>query len=297
MELTTFEALFRAFLRFYGSESCEDPKKPGTLGNYEKKYRKITAWLQCRQLASLDAEAFSIALAKELLRDMLSRYGRNYSVRMVKMVGQVLQWGINEGLIREHPLKHMTLKRDGKKKIVHLTPEEVSEIAGWNFRSAMLTKIRDIFVLACYTGFDYGCSMRVCRQHLVLHTDGRHYLVKPRDKAIGDKVNEAVIPLHPHARGILERYGWLMPRIANGSYNRCLKEIMWIMGFEKKVSTHTARKTFAMIMLNWELYSIEAVSKMLGHTLVKTTEESYAQVNITRISRELDQRQRKDRAA
>lgn len=292
MESTTFEALFRAFLRFYESPGCEDPKKLGTLGNYEKKARKILAWLSAQGLAGIAAEHFDIAIAKRLLRDLLGqKKGRNYAVRIVKFIGQIQQWGINEGLILHHPLKYFTLRRDGKKKIIHLTPAELAEIEGWRFKSSMLNKIRDIFLLACYTGLDYGCSMRLGREHLVMHTDGREYIIKPREKAIGDHINEAIIPLFPKAKAILERYNWQMPRIALGSYNRVLKEIMWIMGFEKKVSTHTARKTFAMIMLNWELYSLPAVSKMLGHTSVRTTEDAYAQVNIERISRELDQRE------
>lgn len=48
------------------------------------------------------------------------------------------------------------------------------------------------------------------------------------------------------------------------------------------------RKIFFMNKLNNEGYSMEAASKMGGHKRVKTTEETYARVNINLISKELD---------
>lgn len=140
---------------------------------------------------------------------------------------------------------------------------------------------------------EYGLSQSefgsiIEKSHVAVgNIETRQYIIKPREKAQLGFVNEAIIPLFTEPRDILERYGYKLPRIANGTYNRMLKEVMAIAGINKHVTTHTARRTFAMIKLNHEGYSMETVSKMLGHTKVKTTEESYARVNIERISREL----------
>ena len=44
--------------------------------------------------------------------------------------------------------------------------------------------------------------------------------------------------------------GLIFPRISNQRYNSYLKEIAVIIGVEKKLTTHIARKTFASTVLN-----------------------------------------------
>lgn len=284
----TFAELYARFIEHHSDPHNDAPRKGGTLGNYKKKKKKIMEWLESYGWKDLPADQFTIGKAKLLLREMLARgFSRNYSVRMAKMPGQVFAWACREELLDKNPLEHLKLKRDNQRKIIHLDPNELQAVRDHRFTSIYLSRVRDIFVFSCYTGVDYGCSMALRREHIITHRDGRQYIIKPREKAQLGFVNEAIIPLFTEPRDILERYGYKLPRIANGTYNRMLKEVMAIAGINKHVTTHTARRTFAMIKLNHEGYSMETVSKMLGHTKVKTTEESYARVNIERISREL----------
>lgn len=73
-----------------------------------------------------------------------------------------------------------------------------------------------------------------------------------------------------------------MPAISNQKYNSYLKEVGEILGFKTKITTHIGRKTFGTIALN-DGYSIESVSKMLGHSNIKTTQAHYAVVLKKRI--------------
>ena len=64
---------------------------------------------------------------------------------------------------------------------------------------------------------------------------------------------------------------------ARGAYlNKILKRIMRKLEIEKSVSMHTARHTFATICLNLGA-RIEVVSKLLGHSDIKTT-QIYAKI-------------------
>ena len=57
-----------------------------------------------------------------------------------------------------------------------------------------------------------------------------------------------------------------------------MKEIADVLGIEKKLTHHTARKTFASTILLYNGVPIEVVSQLLGHSDIKVTQKSYAQV-------------------
>lgn len=61
-----------------------------------------------------------------------------------------------------------------------------------------------------------------------------------------------------------------------------LKEVGEIVGINTKLTNHIGRKTLGTIALN-KGYSIESVSKMLGHTNIKTTQGHYAVILKKRI--------------
>ena len=70
-------------------------------------------------------------------------------------------------------------------------------------------------------------------------------------------------------------------------YNEYLKEIAGILGIEKRAPSHLARHTFATTVTYANGVSIEAISKMLGHTKLSTT-QIYARIVDQTISREMD---------
>lgn len=95
---------------------------------------------------------------------------------------------------------------------------------------------------------------------------------------------EFAIPLLPQAAELLrilapeEMDGFLLPRISNQKINSYLKEIGEIIGIDKRLTHHTARKTFATTVLLYNDIPIEIVSKLLGHADIAVTQRSYAEV-------------------
>ncbi len=77
----------------------------------------------------------------------------------------------------------------------------------------------------------------------------------------------------------------LLPVLSNQKTNAYLKEIGNICGIKKNLTTHLARHTFATLMLNNGV-PIETVSKMLGHTNLKTT-QIYAKVLSSKVSNDM----------
>lgn len=67
--------------------------------------------------------------------------------------------------------------------------------------------------------------------------------------------------------------------------NKRIKSIARKCGIEKPVSFHLSRHSFAVMALNYGM-PIESVSKILGHTDIKTT-QIYAKVTNTKLNSDI----------
>lgn len=79
----------------------------------------------------------------------------------------------------------------------------------------------------------------------------------------------------------------LLPVLSNQKINAYLKEIADLCGIKKRLSYHVARHTFATMLLSKGV-PIESVSKMLGHTNIKTT-QIYARITNKKIEQDMMQ--------
>jgi site-specific recombinase XerD len=60
-------------------------------------------------------------------------------------------------------------------------------------------------------------------------------------------------------------------------------KIQELAGIQPTLKTHLGRKKFSMIVLNVHGYSVEALSKMCGHTTTKQAEIYYTNVKENRV--------------
>jgi site-specific recombinase XerD len=90
----------------------------------------------------------------------------------------------------------------------------------------------------------------------------------------------------PKAWEIIEKYkahpkvlatGKLLPVYSNQRLNSYLKEIADLCGIKKNLTFHIARHTFATTITLTNGVPIETVSKLLGHSSIRTT-QIYAKV-------------------
>ena len=68
--------------------------------------------------------------------------------------------------------------------------------------------------------------------------------------------------------------------------NEYLKEIAALCGINERLTTHCGRHSFSTLMLTKGI-SIESVSKMLGHSDIKTT-QIYARVTPKKLFEDMD---------
>ena len=115
--------------------------------------------------------------------------------------------------------------------------------------------------------------------------NGKTWIMTRRKKT---KV-ESNILLLDIPKAIIEKYspsttskdGKLFPILSNQKMNAYLKEIADICGLQKRLTFHLARHTFATMSLSKGV-PMESVSKMLGHTNIKTT-QIYARITSKKI--------------
>jgi integrase len=125
------------------------------------------------------------------------------------------------------------------------------------------------------------------KEHIVKGFDRNEWIKMKRGKT-GRLVS---VPLLPKAKQLLKLYTsdseYLLPRMSNQKINSYLKEIGGILGIKKRITHHTARKTFAStVLLNNEV-PMEVVSELLGHSSIKITQEYYGKIVQKKVGEEM----------
>lgn len=187
-------------------------------------------------------------------------------------------------LIKDPFLLHRNSKP--KKEIIFLNPDELNSLEQHHFAQKRLQQICDMFILCCYTGLAYNEMNELNTKHIEIGFDGLEWIKMIRRKT--DK--EISIPLLPKAKEILIKFEPLakdnkcLPRISNQKFNSYLKEIAEIVGIEKNLTHHTARKTFATTVLLYNDVPMEIVSELLGHSEMSITQAHYGKIVQKKVS-------------
>ncbi|HEX7847454.1 MAG TPA: site-specific integrase, partial [Chitinophagaceae bacterium] len=163
-----------------------------------------------------------------------------------------------------------------------LSKEELEAMADKQFVSNRLEQVRDIFLFSCYTGLAYIDVQMLKRSEIVKGFDGEQWIFTSRQKTD----TPSRIPLLPYALSVIDKYkehpqceseDRVLPILSNQKMNAYLKEIADLCGINKDLTFHIARYTFATTVTLLNGVPIESVSKMLGHTNIKTTQH-YARI-------------------
>ncbi|WP_294824831.1 site-specific integrase [uncultured Flavobacterium sp.] len=173
----------------------------------------------------------------------------------------------------------------------YLNATELAELTKKEFKIERLQHVRDMFLFSCYTGLAYIDLSELTPDNIIIGIDGGQWLTTSRAKTD----TSVRVPLLPQARQIMELYkhdtraknsGTVFPVISNQKMNGYLKEIADICGITKTLTFHIARHTFATTVTLTNGVPIESVSKMLGHTSIRTT-QIYAKVVESKLSEDM----------
>lgn len=213
--------------------------------------------------------------------------GRSTINKVIQRFRKPIRNAIAEGLLERDPFV-LYKSKTVKKPVVFLSEEELHELIEYSFSQSRLNFVKDLFVFSCYTGLAYNELMTLEKQHISKGFDGNLWINMTREKTI----RLLSIPILPKAEEMIDKYishkNRIFPSISNQKYNSYLKEIADIVGINKRMTTHMARRTFASTVLLYNNVPMEIVSELLGHSSIKITQDSYAMVVQKKISLEME---------
>ena len=196
----------------------------------------------------------------------------------------------NAGLIARNPFADYHPKKTTKER-GYLIESELQALMNHKFEFESYNKVRDIFVFSCFTGMAHADVKSLTQDMIQRSFDGDQWIVKRRQKTN----TPFKIKLCSITKYIINKYkrevtgtNLVLPVPDIAYCNRILKKIAIEVGIEKSITYHMARHTFATTNALAQGIRIEVVSRMLGHTNIKTT-QIYAKVTDDMLAKGFDE--------
>ena len=272
---------------------------PGTLKHYETSKKRLVEFLKIRSDKSdiaLSKIDFSFLNSFDVFLKTEKKVMPNTALSYHKHLKKVINTAIALGYTSHCPYESFKPTRNETNRDF-LTINELNLIQNKKISVSRLDFIRNVFVFAAYTGLSFSDIEKLSSNHIQKGSDGNDWVIIDRTKT----ESRCRIPLLPAAKEVLKKYendpvalskSRLLPIYSNQKMNSYLKELADICGIQKNLSMHVARHTFATSVTLTNGVPLETVSKMLGHTSLKTT-QIYARIVDTKISNDMDQLQKK----
>lgn len=249
------------------------------LKQYAKKYKPIN-------FETITLEFYNHYLGFLKLEYNLSNNTLGKHIKTIKsFMNEATERGLNNNLEFKNK-RFKTIREEAD--TVYLNIQELDKIEKLDLKaSPRLEKVRDLFLVGCYTGLRFSDFTQINPENIV----SDNTVIEVRTKKTGQRVS---IPLHKTVRAILKKYKNKLPKAyTNQTMNEYLKEVISLAGIKemiettitkggkieksvlpkyKLVSTHTARRSFATNLYLAEVPTI-SIMKITGHK----TERSFLQ--------------------
>ena len=282
----------------YHNEEMKESLAWGTLKNYFTTQKYVVRFLkQERKTTDIYLSQLNYAFLTSFER-FVKTYKpathrqpctQNGAMKHIERLRKVVNLSIKNGWLKDDPFKQFKLKFE-KKDRGFLTQDELRRIEEKDFIDR-LDQTRDIFVFSCYTGLSYAEVYDLTSDNIVTGLDGKLWIHEQRRKS----KEWFKVPLLPQAKIIVDKYQdyplaqanrKVLPVYTNQKTNSYLKEIASLCEISKNLTFHLARHTFATTVTLANGVPIESVSKMLGHTSLRTT-QIYAKVVEQKLSSDM----------
>lgn len=284
MKKATSKILFTSWVKCFRAEkekTCRGKEYVLTIDNVTKHLVKYRG--EGIRMMDIDKD-FCVGFV-EYLKTATTRWGDKVLSKVTQkvyftMLNSMLKQAVQDGIITQNPVD--LLKRSEKVKTpdterVYLDISEVKLLANTECKSEL---VKQAFMFSCFCGLRVSDIRKLAWKDIEVVTDrygNKTYrlssiMQKTQRKVSYSLSNEAMKWLPEKGDSPLVFDGLN----AEGTINSYIKKWAEDAGITKNVSFHTARHTFATMMLTLgaDLYT---TSKLLGHTNIATT-QIYAKI-------------------
>lgn len=257
---------------------------PGTAERYRTAKKHLQSYIKKEYLKNdlpVENIDYKFIVGFEYYLKTVRKCAHNSAVKYITNFKKIIRIAFANDWIKKDPFLHWK----GKLKVVDrefLTESELQQMISTPMKVPRLDVVKDIFIFCCFTGLAYADAKKLSEIDIVGGTKGEKWIKTSRIKT----KTRSNIPLLPTAEIILEKYNEhavvtegkaLLPVLSNQKMNGYLKEVADLCGIKKNLTFHLARHTFATTVTLSNGVPIESVSKMLGHTNIRTTQH-YAKI-------------------
>ncbi len=303
VEGTEEEQISLVWLMNYHNTEIKKLLEPGTMKNYYSTERYLKEFLLNKKkrkdicLSQLDYKFiidFEIYMRHREPDKGQRPCGNNtvmkHMERLRKMMNIALKndWIIKDPFIRFE--RHIITK---DRRCLEL--EELETIKQVELQGDGLQIVRDMFVFSCYTGLAFADICQLSDNHIVNDIEGEKWIEMVRKKTANFSGKNFYVLLLPEAIELIKKYKdhpaaaateTIFPIYSNQATNRYLKIISKAAELKFELTYHVARHTFATTVTLENGVPMESVSKMLGHSSIRTT-QIYSKVKKKKVSADM----------
>jgi site-specific recombinase XerD len=272
----------------YYIENSRNRLSDGTIKQYESIKRKIARYLKEELLIPdypLDKLNYRFLNDYKVYLESKCANSPNTVDRDIKRLKAVIHFALKLEILKEDPfIKYKSFTVPTHRSSLNM--EEITKIEELESTNNTVTLIKDAFLFMCYTGLSYSDLRKLTSNDIHTSIGGKRVIKINRHKT--DEF--CMVPLMNKAEAIIDKYkeyptvlltGNIIPTLSNQKMNQYLKLIMELTSIHKTITCHVARHSFATNSLEHSI-PIETVSKMLGHSNIKTT-QIYAKITETKL--------------
>lgn len=283
---------YKTFEEFVEFKSKSMDWSPATIKRY-KNIKNILKDFEVFERTKLTFNSINEKFYSEFTDYCLNeRKHTNYTFsRNVGLLKTFLNWAFKNGYTYNLSFKDFKKKKRVLTNQIALKKTDLERLMNWSFKSERLEKVRDLFILSCTTGIRFGELISIKRENVV---DDNIVLKEEKES----NKESRLIPLNSLASFIIKKYNFQLPKIVNQKYNEYIKEVFKEVGYDqqvekvttrgrenirelmpfyKRVSSHTARRTFITMMKD-NGKPDKLIAQITGHKDLKTLNQYY-QVN------------------
>jgi site-specific recombinase XerD len=224
---------------------------------------------------------------KELHKNTINKYHSRLRTILFK--------ALNEGYITKQPYSNFKLVNQ-KTERGYLTDQEITQLLKIDLTTnKSLEKVRDIFLFSIYTGIRFKDAQNLSLNNLF--KEKKAQVIRFTQLKTNSTIS---IPLVNQAIQIIDKYKdlperkvlkMLLPKISNQKINSYLKVIGDMANIQKNITHHMARHTFATTICLNNNMPMEDLSKLLGHSSIKTT-SIYGKITENRLKSSINKLQK-----
>lgn len=262
------EADFAGFIFSYLKEHKADLRRE-TWYSYKSQLSKIQKFKQPLFFSDINEKFIN---DYHLYMINVLKNNENTASKSLRVLRTFVNIAMRFGYIKTNPFQYVNIKKvDGKRDFLSL--EELNRLNKY-YQECRYANIKmevlQYFLFACHTGLRYSDIKSLSLNNL----QGDYLVIKMH------KTNYTVsIPLTQKSKSFLPKNSKgdrIFKIYCNKVTNRVLKQIAKEVGITKNITFHVARHTFATTSISLGI-PMEVVSKLLGHTNIRTT-QVYAKI-------------------